>query len=264
MEVRETTLGDYPCLVAGSGPPLILLAGLSPDAGVAHGAMRRTHESEMKAWARSRTVYYCNRRPGLPAGLTMSALAAEQAVALRESFAGPVDVLGSSTGGSIAQQLAAEHPDVVRRLALLSTACRLGPVGRRDQRRVAARLRAGALRRAGAVGGAALTPPGPARPVAAVLGWWLGPRVMGPGAADTIAIIDAEDAFDLARLPAITAPTVLVAGGRDRFYSRELFEETARLIPGCRLELFARRGHVTVATDRRAIATILGFLGAGR
>jgi len=35
-----------------------------------------------------------------------------------------VDVVGMSTGGSIAQQLAADHPATVRRLGLISTAGR--------------------------------------------------------------------------------------------------------------------------------------------
>ena len=60
--------------------------------------------------------------------------------------------------------------------------------------------------------------------------------------------IDAEDAFDLAicRSP-IRAPTLILAGSEDRFYSPELFAETARLIPGSRLRVFEGRGHLTVA-----------------
>ena len=55
-----------------------------------------------------------------------------------------VDVVGTSTGGSIAQQLAADHPETVRRLALLSTACRLGTTRPRPP---AARRRTAAGRR---------------------------------------------------------------------------------------------------------------------
>ena len=58
------------------------------------------------------------------------------------------------------------------------------------------------------------------------------------------------------------SPTLLIAGGRDRFYEPELFEETARLIPGCRLSLHPERGHVTVIGSPRAIAEALGFLRA--
>ncbi len=74
-------------------------------------------------------------------------------------------------GGSIAQQLAADHPSVVGRLVLVSTACRLGRTGRLAQRRVAARLRACAVRRAFAVMAAELVPPWRGRYVATALAW---------------------------------------------------------------------------------------------
>ncbi len=178
MEVRESSLRAFPCLVAGSGPPLVVLAGLTPEAGVAAGSLRRMHESAMRPWARGREVFYVNRRPGLSRGMTMAALAAEHAQALREAFGEPVDLLGASTGGSIAQRLAAEHRDVVRRLALVSTGCRLGPYAKLVQRQTAARVRAGATRQAMAVMTSALAP-SPLRSPAACLGWLLPPLIPG-------------------------------------------------------------------------------------
>jgi pimeloyl-ACP methyl ester carboxylesterase len=239
---------------------LVLLAGLTPEAGVSTGSLRRLHESAMRPWARDREVFYVNRRPGLPRGMTMAALAAEHAQALREVFNEPVDLLGASTGGSIAQQLAAQHGDVVRRLALVSTGCRLGPNAKLLQRQIAARARAGATRQAAAVMAGALAPPALRLP-AACLGWLLLPRSFSEsGWQDMATTIEAEDEFDLARLPSVRAPTLLVGGGRDRFYDRELFEETARLIPGCMLEMHPKRGHITVLSDPRAVAQIRGFL----
>ena len=213
VDISESMLGDYPCLTAGAGRPLVVLAGLTPEPGVAPGPMRRTHEMTVRGWARDRTVYYLNRRPGLPPGITMASLAAEHAGAFRDRFTEPVDVLGMSTGGSIAQQLAAEHPDVVRRVALVSTACRLGLDARRIQRQIAARVRAGAAPQALAIGAGALAPR-PVRLPAACLGWLFGPRLFSPaGLQDMATTIEAEDAFDLAGLPAVQSPTLLVGGG---------------------------------------------------
>jgi pimeloyl-ACP methyl ester carboxylesterase len=258
MEARESSLGIFPCLVAGSGPPLVSLAGLTPEAGVS--ALRRMHESAMRPWAQGREVFYVNRRPGLPRGMSMAALAAEHAQAMREAFDQPVDLMGASTGGSIAQQLAAEHPDVVRRLALVSTGCRLGPHAKLIQRQIAARVRAGATRQAGAVMAGALAPAAVRFP-AACLGWLQAPSLFSKsGLQDMATTIEAEDDFDLARLPTVRAPTILVGGGRDRFYDAELFEQTARLIPGCVLEMHPQRGHITVLSDPRAVAQIRGFL----
>jgi pimeloyl-ACP methyl ester carboxylesterase len=58
----------------------------------------------------------------------------------------------------------------------------------------------------------------------------------------------------------VRASTLIVAGGRDRFYERSLFEETAALIPGSRLRISPTRGHITVTWDRRAVADAGAFL----
>jgi pimeloyl-ACP methyl ester carboxylesterase len=175
---------------------------------------------------------HLNRRAGLPLGSTMQLLAAEHAQALRATFGEPVDVLGLSTGGSIAQQLSADHPDVVRRLVLISTGCRLGPSARLAQRRVAARIRAGAGRKALAVIACELVPRWRGRYIAAVLASRLGPCLFSTNdLRDLATTIEAEDEFDLARCPTIASPTLLIAGRRDRFYELALLEETAALIP---------------------------------
>ncbi|HUA72472.1 MAG TPA: alpha/beta fold hydrolase [Solirubrobacteraceae bacterium] len=263
MLVREGAIGRYPCLIAGDGPTLVVLAGLSPDVGVAPGPMRRMHEQALRPWTDGHRAFYINRRPGLPIGLSMRTLAADHAVAIADTFGEPVDVLGLSTGGSIAQQLAADHPAAVGRLVLISTACRLGRNGRSAQRRIAARVRAGAARQALAVAAAELVPPWRGRHLAAAVAWTVGARwFRAEDLNDMATTIEAEDEFDLARCPTIRSRTLLIAGGRDRFYEPELFEETARLIPGCRLSLHPGRGHITVTATPRTVAEALGFLSA--
>lgn len=253
-------MGSLPYAAVGSGPPLVVLAGLSPTTGVDGDGMLRTTLAPFSSLAGSRRFVLLNRRAHLPRGMTMAELAAEHAQAFREGFDAPVDVVGTSTGGSIAQQLAADHPDVVGRLALVSTACRLGLVARTLQRRVAARVRAGAPRRALAVMAAGLVPPGRGQTLAGAAGLLLGPRVVEhPRDLDDMATtIEAEDDFDLAACGApIRARTLVLAGRDDRFYGPELFEETARLIPDGELRLYDGRGHVTVMRDagfRRALA----------
>jgi pimeloyl-ACP methyl ester carboxylesterase len=73
--------------------------------------------------------------------------------------------------------------------------------------------------------------------------------------------IEAEDAFDLAACQSpIRAPTLILAGGADRFYSPELFAETARLIPDSRFRVFEGRGHITVTTHPEWAGEIERFL----
>lgn len=242
---------------------VVVCAGLWPVTGV--DSDRLVHGAIVPLRRTPGRLVVVNRRPNLPTGLSMRELAAEYADAIRAGLGAPVDVLGTSTGGSIAQQLAADHPDVVRRLVLLSTACRLGAAGREVQSRVAGYLRAGRHRSAVAAMFAELAPIG-LRTLARGVGWAAARHVLGDATAvaDLAGTLEAEDGFDLARCShAIAAPTLIVAGGRDRFYSGELFAETAALIPTSHLRVFARRGHITVAGDPRAQATIAGFLSAG-
>lgn len=240
---------------------MVVCAGLWPTTGADSDRLVRGAVIPLRRAALRRMVVL-NRRGNLPSDLSMGDLASEYADAIRSDIGAPVDVLGTSTGGSIAQQLAADHPDVINRLVLLSTACRLGPRGRQLQTRVAGYVRAGRDRSAVATMLADLAPSG-LRTLARGLGWASARRVLvdAATAADLATTLEAEDGFDLAQCSkAIQAPTLIVAGGRDRYYSRELFAETAALIPNSNLRLFPRRGHITVASDPGAQAAIAGFL----
>ena len=255
MEVERGTYGPLPYAALGAGPPLAVFAGLSPDTGYGGAGMLRASAGPFLGLGRRLVVF--NRRAGLPRGMTMAELAREHAAALREGF-GRVDLVGISTGGSIAQQVAADHPDVVDRLVLASTACRLGEAGRTLQRRAAARIRGGDPRRAYAVLASGLVPRG--QILAGAAGFLLGPRVAGTDLEDLAVTIEAEDDFDLAACPPIAARTLILAGRDDRFYAPELFDETARLIPGAELHLLGGRGHITVMNDRRFKAALKRFL----
>jgi len=135
--------GDLPFAALGTGRPLIALAGLTPVAGIGGDAAVRMLVPGLTRLARWRRLTLFNRRRGLPEHVTIGDFAAEHAEALRSAFDQPVDLLGFSTGGSIAQQLAADHPDLVRRLVLVSTECRLGGDGKAAQAAIARHLRAG-------------------------------------------------------------------------------------------------------------------------
>lgn len=265
MDLERGMLGSIPYAALGAGRPVLVLAGLMPTTGVAHDGTVKGVAGPVLPLAASRRVVVTNRRPGLPRGMTMAELAAEHADAVRAGFGEPVDVLGVSTGGSIAQQLAADHPDVVRRLVVGSSACRLGDYARSTQARVAALVRAGRIRTSCAVMAAALVPRWRGRSAARALAYALGPTLLRDrqGLDDMATTIEAEDAFDLARCATpITVPTLVVGGGRDRFYEPELFAETVRLVPGSRLSFHPDKGHVGVLADPRARAAIAGFLGA--
>jgi len=253
-------LAGVPFAAVGSGPPLVVLPGLSLSVGVDEDRLVRHVLVPVRGMAGQRRLVVLNRWSRLPEGLMLRGVATRYADAITELGA-PVDVLGVSTGGSIAQVLAAEHPHLVRRLGLVSTACRLSPELRALQAEVAGLLGQGAPRSAMGLMARSVGPPAVA-PLARATGWLLAHRlVRGAHAASDLRLtLDAEDGFDLALCSGgIRSPTLLVGGGRDRFYPRSLFEETARLIPHSQLLLRPRRGHLTVVSDHRTIAHLTGF-----
>jgi pimeloyl-ACP methyl ester carboxylesterase len=262
--VREGSLhGGLPYLAVGQGPPLVVFSGLSAEHANPTGLARRFELQTLKPMARHFTVYAVNRRPGLPAGSTIGDLAGHYAQAITHEFQGPVCIQGISTGGSIAQQFAIDHPHLVRRLVLAATACRLSPHGREVQRRFAELTRQGRSRRAYATLGPTLAATAAGGRAFAGLMWLFGASQRVEDPSDMLVTVAAEDAFDACpELGRITAPTLLVAGGRDRFYSPELFRDTAERIPNARLALYQDKGHAGVMTHKPAIREIVDFLRA--
>jgi pimeloyl-ACP methyl ester carboxylesterase len=264
VAIERGVAGIIPYAAVGSGPPIVVCPGLWHTTGVDSDTLVRGSIGPVRDLRVGHRLIVLNRRAGLPTGMSISDIAAEYADVIRNHLGARVDVMGSSTGGSIAQQLAADHPDTVRRLVLVSTACRLGPVGRTSQARIAAALRQGHSGAAFAELAHELAPRG-LRTLAGGVGRVAARRVLADAqtCADLAVTLEAEDGFDLATCAdPIRAHTLIVAGGRDRFYPRELFDETAGLIADSTLALFPRRGHITVTSERRARAMIADFLRA--
>jgi pimeloyl-ACP methyl ester carboxylesterase len=262
--VREGSLhGGLPYLAVGQGPPLVVFSGLTAEHANPTGLGRRFQLQSLKPLTRHFTVYAVNRKPGLPVGATIKDLAGHYAEAIARQFPGPVLVHGISTGGSIAQQFAIDHPQLVRRLVLAATACRLSPHGREVQRRYAELTRQGRPRRAYAALGPALAATAAGGRAFTALLWLVGGSQRVEDPSDMLVTVAAEDTFDACpQLHRITAPTLLVAGGRDWYYSPELFRQTAERIPHGRLRLYPDKGHAGVLTHKPAIREIVAFLRA--
>ena len=266
--VREGFLkGGLPRLSFGDGPPLVVFPGLGMSNANPAGLQRWGELRLLAPLGRAFTVHRVGRPVGPESGTTMEDLANGYAGALGDEFGGPVDVLGISTGGSLALQLAADRPDLVRRLVVAGAACRLSEQGREFQRQTARLAAAGDRRGISRMQAADVADSPLGRRVAGGLLALLGPLFIGRGwdPSDMIATIEAEDAFDLrGRLGQISAPTLVVGGGRDHFYSRELFEETADGIPNARLVLYEDRAHGGTFADRRFGRDVVAFLLEGQ
>ncbi len=234
----------------GEGPhTLVILQGLVFENKPLPALLASLINGHYKFLADDFTTFIVLRKPGLPEGYSMRDMADDYATMIKEEFGGPVDVIGVSTGGSIVQHLAADHPDLVRKLIIHSSAYVLSDWTKSLQMRVASLAR---QRRWRAVYdtmlGPTLTYDGARRYVAKPL-WWLGILLAGTFAApadpsDLVVTIEAEDKHNFRdRLAQIKAPTLVVAGDKDPFYSEDLFRETAEGIPDARLILYKGMGH---------------------
>ena len=261
LELVEGALPrGLPYLAFGSGPPLVVLRGFMTIHANPVGLQRRFEIGLLAPLAHHYRVYAVGRAPGLPPHSSMADIAHDHADAFQTEFGAPVDLLGMSSGGSIALQVAADHPDVLRRLVLVSAGYRLGTAAREAQRHyvdAAAAGRRGAHHLAPFKVESALG----ARLVAPLM-WMLDPLLRPPQVTDMVAFAHAEDTFDLgARLGEITAPTLVIAGDRDRVYSYEIFQRTANGVRDGKLIVYPRTGHGRTLTSRRFVDDVTAFLG---
>lgn len=204
--------------VSGDGEPLLLLNGTtrpleSWDPFLAAVPGRRLISFDLPGVGLSPT-------PLLP--LTVPVLA-KLAVGVLDvvDAAGPVDVLGFSFGGVVAQQLAVQSPSRVRRLVLAATSCGVGATpGTRD-----------ALSTLGRPPGASWPLPDPV------------------GALWHLLAISTWSSIPF--LGAIRAPTLVVTGDRDRVVPPGNSLVLTRRIPGAQLVELPGAGH-DLQRDRAA------------
>ncbi|WP_054816057.1 alpha/beta fold hydrolase [Nocardia arizonensis] len=248
-----------PYFAFGAGQPLVFLRWFSPDHA---NPSRWIRDSEIRTLARLACrfrVYAVTRAPGMAEGTTMADIAAQHAEALLAEFGEPVDVLGISSGGSVGLQLAADHPGAVRRLVIAAAGCRLEERARADQLNYAEAAAAGKR----ALHHMAPHSRGPVDRLVFAAMWLADPFLRPRDPADTLAFVRAEDAFDISdRLGEIKAPTLVIGGERDEYYSAANFRRTADGIPHSHLIIYPEAGHIAAITHRRFARDVIDFLDA--
>ncbi|GAB3268641.1 hypothetical protein GCM10027449_02130 [Sinomonas notoginsengisoli] len=260
--VSESPFEGMPWFRIGAGPPLVVLPGLTPRHAVPGGPAFLAEARPLGPLARRREVWWVNRRAGLAPETTMADIAADYAERL-PNLGGPVDVLGISTGASVALQLAADYPGLIRRLVMVAGGCRLGPGGKAGQRALLRRLEAGDLRGAGAEMVRLVGVRPASRSLEGWAGWMIGPWMYRGSTEDVAAVLRAEDAYDLTpRLDCITVPTLVLGGDEDTPYGPAVFRETARGMPRGQLIIYYGRGHVGVMLTPGFSRDVLAFLDA--
>jgi pimeloyl-ACP methyl ester carboxylesterase len=214
--------------------------------------------NRFKRFAEDSTVYYVGRKPDLPEGYSIRDMSEDYATMIRNEMETPVDLMGMSTGGAIAQQFVVDHPELARRLVLASAGHRLSKGGAELQRKVIDLTRRRKWRPAAAAmaGGMAS---GAMRPPLVAFFWILGKGMFGSpdDPSDGLVELEAEDRFDFKEhLAEIKVPTLVIGGENDCFYP---IGETAAGIPSARLILYKNAGHMAVM-KRQFSRDVLAFL----
>ncbi|MHB9032109.1 MAG: alpha/beta fold hydrolase [Anaerolineae bacterium] len=243
--------------------PLVVFQGLSFEHKPLSGVLDRVILGMYRFLEHDYTVYSVARKPGLPRGYSIHDMAQDYAAMIVQEFGGPVDMIGTSTGGSIVQHFAADYPGLVRRLVIHSSAYTLGEVGKQAQLEIGRLAGRRKWRQAYGVSMRFLLPRNALGSALAFIGSVLMSFSAPQDPSDLVITVEAEDAHDFYnRLHEIQAPTLVVAGDRDPFYTAELFRETAAGIPGARLILYPGMGHP--ASGPQYERDVLAFLREGR
>jgi pimeloyl-ACP methyl ester carboxylesterase len=238
--------GGLPYVRVGSGPEnLVILPGITLENGAPRRIARWTYRLGFGRFAREYTVYVVGRRRGMPPGSTTRDMAADCARVV-ESELGPSHLMGFSTGGAIAQHLALDHPEAVSRLVLVVSGSRLSEQGRETCGRWLALARGGRWRELRA-DMASVNVTGEAnKRLARAFMKVFGRLVLGTPSdpSDFLTTLEADLGHDTTgRLGGLFAPTLVIGGTEDPFFSEDILRETAKKMPDAALRLYEGVGH---------------------
>ena len=249
----------------GTGPKTLLFIPGGPGNAAPSGMSMRMFPPFRPLIEDGYTAWYVARRRDMPKGHTMADMADDYAGLVANELNGKVDlVVGVSNGGMIGFYLAARHPDRFGHIAIAVAGYEMSEGGKTLDHDFARLLSEGRSGEAGALMVRHMVPalrvPGLARVAGALMGRSM--RGDHPSfASDVMVEAEAEVAYDARDvLPAIAVPVLLVCGDEDLYFPKEVYEETARLVPDCTLRMYEGSGHVGAIRDRRFPRDVLEFV----
>ena len=252
MAEKGVFSNGIPYVRFGKGDNILIVFSGGPGNTLPSGFMLRMF-GQFKQISKSYVIYVMGRKSDLPEGYTTRDMAEDYAEVIRDEFdGGPMDVMGTSYGGLIAQHLAADHPELVRRLVIAMSVYQFSDEGNKLDMRYAELLSEGKKR-------AALKSLAPiiegGRIKKAFMKFFMG--YVGPllwSTPDNPSDLLVEGKAELAhntkdRLAEIKVPTLVIGGDKDYYCPAERLRETAAGIPDARLVLYEGRGHMTMGKE---------------
>jgi aminoacrylate hydrolase len=241
-------------------PPVMLIAGLGGN-GAGWGA-------QIERFAAGHCVILPDHRgtgqsTRAADGYTIAQHAADMASLLAHLDLGPVHVVGSSTGGAIAQLMALDHAALVRSVTMASSFARPDDYMRR-QFALRRQLTADSDMRT-AYGCAALflfSPRYASENPQRVAAWIDRLAALPPERGIAVKRIDMIMAHDAhARLGSIRRPVLVICGEQDICTPAYMSEDIARAIPGAELLMLPGGGHfIYVEQEQRFFDAVRAFI----
>ena len=220
------------------------------------GLMLKQFVKSAKAFTHEYSLYLVGRRPNLPEDYLFDKMAEDYAKMIRKEFKGPVDVMGISTGGQLAHYLAADHPDVIRKLMIISAAYRLSERGIEIERKSGEFFKQGKYGKSLAAILDLIFTSNITRGIAKFFIRLIGKKMMGeieyPN--DFLNEIRADREMNFKdRLGEIKVPTLVMSGELDIGYTADDVRETAEGIPNAELILYKGYGHNLMFSNREQV-----------
>jgi len=247
----------------GKGEKALLVLSGGPGNDPPSGMMLRLFTGAFKRLAQNHVVYIVTRKFGLPEGYTTRDMSKDYAAMIRDDFdGGPIDVVGVSFGGLIAQHLAADHPNLIRRLVIAMAAYKVGDEGLQLDTRYAELMSQGKTREASTTMVSAMYPSGIKKHLLKFFIWLFSPLISSKptNPSDMLVEAKAESEHDSKnRLAEINVSTLVIAGDNDFYFPEQLYRETAAGIPNARLILYEGVGH-NATGEKQFEEDVLKFL----
>jgi pimeloyl-ACP methyl ester carboxylesterase len=197
-----------------------------------------------------------------PDDYTLDTVVGDMASVIRSEIGKPDVVIGVSLGGFVAQRFAAEHPNLVDRLILLVSGHRFSEEGWAALQRQFKVLEA--WDPVLFVADNALLFRRPWYNWLVRLKLWKDSSNLGAEFKDPKIILKSYRSLfsaDFARnaefARRIAAPTLVIGGTADQFFSTQVFDETADMIPGGRVKLFDGETHMLPVERSGDVAQVI-------
>jgi len=261
--VEKGVFGNgIPYVRFGKGESNLLVFSGGPGNDLPSGFMLRMFTSGFKRLAQDYMIYVVTRKLGLPEDYTTRDMSEDYATLITGEFdGGPLDVIGTSYGGLIAQHLAADHPDLIRRLVIAMAAYRVGDEGRELDMKFAELMSQGKMREAFTTMILILYPGGIKKHFWKFFMWLFAPLMMKTPTHPSDPLVEAKAEYEhntKNRLAEIKVPTLVIAGDKDFYFPAALYRETAEGIPNAKLILYEGVGHMIMG--KQFDEDVLAFL----